>query len=238
MAPVRRVLPALTVAGLLLTGCAGDGGADTAAGPSAPSSPGGGGTDLAPGLLPADAFGAGAQLRPLTEQQLRQGAAAVLGEASGAEISPPDCAAALQATEPVAARYEEVAGQAVTAGSTVTAEVLLSGGPPVDLDAVEAQLSACMQVRLTVPGRGSAAVAVTPLDLPPVGDRVLGLSVLTTTVAADGQDRTVPGLIAVVVDGDRVLTLFRTDTGGGSLDPAAFADLTGRAAATAADALD
>ncbi len=82
-------------AAVLLSACGGgdvEGSASPASSASesvssgAPSS----GTDLAPGLLSADAFGPGAQVTPIPEQQLEQSAAAG-GSTEGPQVTPSEC---------------------------------------------------------------------------------------------------------------------------------------------------
>ncbi len=197
-------------AAVLLTACGGgdvEGSASPASSGSAASSASGSsgssgapssGTDLAPGLLPADAFGPGAQVTPIPEQQLEQGAAAAGGSSEGLQVTPPECDQAVQGTQPSFDEYDDVAAQVAVLGTTTTVQALASGGPAEDAVAgFDDQLGACRSVQVTV-----------------------------------------PVLVGAVQDGERVVVLVTTDTGGGRLDPTAFTGLLQEAYDTQAQALD
>ncbi|MEX5720005.1 hypothetical protein [Geodermatophilus maliterrae] len=211
--------------------------AESSASPAGASASGG--TDLAPGLLPAEAFGAGAQVTPLTEQQLAQGAALAGGSVEGLEVSPPECADVVQGTQPSFDEYEDVAAQVAVLGTTTTVQALVGGGPAADaLSTFEPPRDGCTSVQVTSPEIGTAIVDYAELDVPDLGDGSAGASVTTTVTGPDGQPLSVPALVGVVQDGERALVLLSTDTQGGTPDPAAFADLLQQAFDAQAAALD
>jgi hypothetical protein len=245
-------LPACVAAAVLLAGCgSGDDAADAAPSPSPSSSPSAGepsssaptssapGTDLAPGLLPAEAFGAGAQVTPLTEAQLAQGAALAGGSTEGLEVSPPECADVVQGTQPSFDEYEDVAAQVAVLGTTTTVQALVAGGPAADaLSTFQPPRQGCTSVQLTSPEIGTATVDYAELDVPDLGDGSAGITVTTTVTGPDGQRLSVPALVGLVQDGERALVLLSTDTQGGTPDPAAFSDLLQEAFDAQAAALD
>ncbi|PWW23599.1 hypothetical protein JD79_02774 [Geodermatophilus normandii] len=206
---------------------------------SSSASPSSSGTDLTPGLLPADAFGAGAQVTPVTEAQLAQGAALAGGSAADLQVIPPECQAAVQGTQPSFDEYDDVAAQVAVAGTTTTVQALASGGPAEDaLAGFGDRLDGCSQVQVSSPEAGTATVSLQEIDVPDLGDGSAAIGVTTTATGPDGQQVTVPALLGVVQDGERVVILLRTDTSGGRPDPTAFADLLEQAHETQAEALD
>lgn len=250
--PSRRPrLAAAAAAGLLLTACGADDGPAGAAGttsapPSTPPSTTSGsgdpspftGTDLAPGLLPAEAFGPGAQVTPLTEQQLAQGAAASAGSLEGAQITPEECAAAVAGTQPRPGDFDDLAAQVAVTGTTATVQLLSSGAPVADAVAdLSDQVAACPEATISSPELGEATIAFQELDVPELGDEAAGATFVTTAAGPDGTPVAVPTTIALVRDGDRLVTLLSTDPEGGGLDPAAFAALLEQAYEVQADAL-
>ncbi|SNS40254.1 hypothetical protein SAMN04488107_2409 [Geodermatophilus saharensis] len=238
-------------AAVLLSGCGG-GDVEGTASPASPSSASASssasssssaspasGADLAPGLLPAEAFGTGAQVTPLTEAQLAQGAAAAGSATEDLQVTPPECAPAVQGTQPSFDEYDDVAAQVAVLGTVTTVQALASGGPAEDaLDGFGQQLDRCRSVQVTSPEVGTVTIAFDELTVPELGDGSAGVTFSTTATGPDGQQVTVPALVGMVQDGDRVLVLLRTDTSGGRLDPTAFTDLLAQAHDTQAAALD
>ena len=237
---VSRVRPAALVGGLcgiaLLTACSGGDGAseETAASSStsaastsasssapAPESDAGG---LAAGLLPADAFGQDAEVVTLSREQLRQ-SAGLATDPDSLDVSPEACAEVLTATQPPIDDFEDVAAQSATAGATTTVEVLLQGsetGGAVSTlaDAVEA----CPQAQISSPELGEATLSFEALDAPAVGDAAAAVR-YTTTLTQGGQEVSVPALVGLVQDGERVITLLTIATDGSSPDAGAFTTL-------------
>jgi hypothetical protein len=189
-------------------------------------------------LLPAEAFGPGAQVTPITEQQLEQSAAAG-ASTEGLQVTPPECDQAVQGTQPSFDEYDDVAAQVAVVGTTTTVQALASGGPAEDAVAgFDDQLGACRSVQLTSPEVGTVTVTFDEIDVPDLGDGSAGISSTTTATGPDGQQVTVPALVGAVQDGERVVVLVTTDTGGGRLDPTAFTGLLQEAYDTQAQALD
>ncbi|SDC74072.1 hypothetical protein SAMN05660690_2364 [Geodermatophilus telluris] len=206
---------------------------------SAASSSAAGGSDLAPGLLPADAFGPGAQVTPVTEAQLQQGAALAGGSAAGLQVDPPECAALVQQSQPSFDEYEDVAAQVAVLGTTTTVQALVSGGPAGEaLAGLGERPAGCDSVQVTPPEVGTVQIDYGPLDLPDLGDGTGGTAFTTTAVGPDGQQLVVPALVGVVQDGERAVVLVSTDTQGGTLDPTAFSALLQQAYETQAESLD
>ncbi len=245
---VRRLrVPACLAAAVLLAGCGGEveGSASpassappTSSSPSpSPSSPSPG-TDLAAGLLPAEAFGPAARVTPLTEAQLEQGAAAAGGSAQDLQVDPPECAPAVQGTQPPLDAYDALAAQVAVLGTTTTVQTLASGGPAEDALAAFGIPEQCRVVQVTGPQVGTATIGFDELDVPDLGDGSAGITYATTATGPDGTQVTVPALVGVVQDGERLLVLLTTDTSGGRLDPTAFTDLLQQAHDTQAAALD
>ncbi|PRY47909.1 hypothetical protein LY71_11188 [Geodermatophilus tzadiensis] len=239
----RLAAPAL-LAAALVTGCGGgDDDGEAAAEPSSasPSSSSSvaGGSELAPGLLPADAFGPDAQVVPVTEEQLAQGAALAGGSAADLQVDPPECAPLVQQSQPSFDEYEDVAAQVAVLGTTTTVQALVSGGPAEEaLAGLGRPPAGCESVQVTSAEVGTVDIAYGPLDVPDLGDGSGGVAFTTTAPGPGGQPLVVPALVGVVQDGERALVLVSTDTQGGTLDPAAFTALLQRAHETQASVLD
>jgi hypothetical protein len=252
-----RVPAGLAAAVVVLTACGGgdvEGSASPASSPSgssasgssgsgssASSSPSGSatGTDLAPGLLPAEAFGPGAQVTPLTELQLQQSSTAAGASTEGLQVSPPECDQAVQGTQPSFDEYDDVAAQVAVVGTTTTVQALVSGGPAEDAVAgFDDGLEGCREVQVTSPEVGTITISFAEIDVPDLGDGSAGIGFTTTVAGPDGQQVSVPALVGAVQDGDRALVLVSTDTAGGQLDPAAFTGLLQDAFDAQAAALD
>ncbi|SNS82053.1 hypothetical protein SAMN06893096_108166 [Geodermatophilus pulveris] len=228
------------LAGAVLTGCAS--GADVreaaATGAPAPSVEAAAATpaaDLAAGLLPADAFGPGARVLPVSGQQLLSRAAVLpAGLPADVQVTPEACAAVLRAL-PAAAEgpaAEDVAAQVAVSGSTYTAELLAVAGPAAGLvGEVPALVGQCPQVQVTAPGHGTATVGLTAFDVPDLGDDSVGVAVTVAATGPDGAPVTGAGLLGLVRDGDRVLALATGDRTGAEPDRAAFTALLQQAVA-------
>ena len=202
---------------------------------SAPPSTGAAG-GLAEGLLPAEAFGAGASVIPLSREQLEQGAG-LAADPEGLTITPESCAAAVEGTQPQIEDYDEVAAQAATVGGVTTVEVLLQG--EATEGAVEALVGAaarCPEAQISSPELGEAALTFEALDVPAVGDGAAAVR-YTTTLTQGGQEVSVPALVGLVQDGDRLITLLTIATDGSQLDGAAFASLLEQSFEVQAEAL-
>jgi len=234
-----RTRPAALVGGLcgiaLLAACTGGDGASeeagassaaatsTSASSSAPA-PDGDPGGLAAGLLPGDAFGENAKVVTLSREQLRQ-SAALTTDPDSLDVSPKACAEVLSATQPPIDDYEDVAAQSATVGATTSVEVLLQGSETREAvatltDAVEA----CPKAQISSPELGEATLTFETLDAPAVGDAATAVR-YTTTLTQGGQEVSVPALVGLVQDGERVITLLTIATDGSSPDAAAFTSL-------------
>src|SRR3954470_3553044 len=195
--------------------------------------------DLSAGLLPADAFGAGAQVTPITADQLGQGGAQLGGLGlDDLTITPESCAPAVQGTQPGLDDLEGLGAQTATAGSSATVEILAAGpGVTEGVDDLASTAQTCPQATITAPTIGTATVTFGALDVPDLGDGSAGLTMTLALTAPDGQPVTVPLLLGMVADGERLVSLTASDPTG-AVDPAAFAALLQQAYEHQADALD
>ncbi|MGY2001819.1 hypothetical protein [Blastococcus sp. SYSU DS1024] len=249
--PGRRRLPGALVAGsaavVLLTGCGGGDASDrTAAAASSASSAAASSAqateepDLASGLLPADAFGPDATVLALSPEQLRVGSG-IVGGGADVTVTPENCRAAVDGTQPALDAFEDVAAQSATTGSATTVQMLVRGGPVEDAVAQLADAAErCPEARLASPQIGEATITFEQLPVADLGDGAALLRYTTTIAAPDGSQVAVPTLVAAVEDDDRLLLLVSLDTGFGGAapaDPAAFAELLEQAYETQADAL-
>jgi hypothetical protein len=242
-------VPAGLLGVLLLAGCSGGNATSESAAASSSASAAGSASassstparpsqssGLARGLLPAEAFGDEAHVVPLTREQLEQSAGLAVDPAS-LDITPKSCADVLSATQPPIEEYEDVAAQSATVGATTTVEVLLEGprtGEAVRtlVDAVDA----CPEAQVSSPDLGEATLTFESLDAPEVGDAVAAVR-YTTSLTQGGQEVSVPALVGLVQDGDRVITLLSIATDGSGPDVATFTSLLERAFEVQADEL-
>lgn len=253
MSSARRragaLVAGLSCATLLLTACSGGsddgGGTDAGSGTSsAASSPpsesaaaeaeqAGG---LAEGLLPAEAFGAEALVVPVSREQLEQGAGLAADPAS-LDIAPEACAAAVAGTQPEIEDYDEVAAESATVGGATTVEVLLQGEATAGaLEGLAGAAARCPEARISSPELGEAVVTFEDLEVPELGDGAAAVR-YTTTLTQGGQEVSVPTLIGVAQDGDRVVLLLTIAADGSQPDTAAFTTLLEEAFEVQADAL-
>lgn len=249
MTPIRRAPIALAAAALLLAGCSStvegtaspsptdassSSSSSSSSSASAPSSSGGA-DDLTAGLLPEDAFGAGATVSPVTEADVAAGSAA--GSLEGATITPESCAQAVQKSQPSIEDLDGFAAQAASSGTTITVEVITQGAPGDPAADLASAVQLCPQATITSPEIGTATITFALLDVPDIGDGSAALTYTTTVTGPDGSQLAIPAQVGVAVDGDRAVTLLSTSVGG-TLDPAAFAELLRQAYEYQADQLD
>jgi ferredoxin len=218
---------------VLLTACGGDEPTEDAAGSSsapasnsssAPAESSDEATGLAAGLLPAEAFGEQATVIPLSREQLRQ-SAGLAADPADLTVSPEGCADVLSSTQPPIDDYEDAAAQSATVGATTTVEVLLEG--EVTSDAVTTLARAaesCPEAQISSPELGDATLTFETLDAPATGDAVAAVQ-YTTTLTQGGQEVSVPALVGLVQDGDRLITLLTIATDGSNPDATAFTSL-------------
>jgi len=241
---------ALAASAVLLTACGSDDGPEEAAGSSSSAASASAeetaGPDLASGLLTAEAFGPDASVIAISREQLAQGAGLAASGAQGLQITPEECAVAVEGTQPEFDDFDDMAAQSATTGTATTVEVLVRGGPTKDtVRQLEESAARCPQAQITSPDIGSATITFEPLEVADLGDGAALLRYTTAVSLPDGSQAMVPALIGAVQDGDRVVILMNLDTagisGGGAgspSDPAAFADLLKQAYEAQAEALD
>ena len=186
--------------------------------------------DLSAGLLPADAFGAGAQVTPITGDQLLAQQGGLGGGLAGLEdvtVTPESCAPAVKGMQPGLDDLTGLAAQTAVSGTSAVVEVLAAGAAVAGtLEDFDKSLTECPEATITSPQIGTATVTFSPLEVPDLGDGSAALTMELTLDGPDGQPLTVPVLIGVALDGDRLVNLTATDpTGGGGQDPAAFGQL-------------
>ncbi len=251
----RFRLRGLLAAGLLstavLTGCGGD---DPDDGPPAESDAKAAEAsakqepepqvDLASGLLGADAFGPDAVLTSVSPEELEQGADQATAMAEGAQVTPAECNAALEKTQPDFADFEDVAAVSATEGTGVVVEMLIRGGPVEGtVDQLAGTAVRCPQIQVSSPQFGEATAVFESLPVPDLGDGSAVVRYTTTLVLPDGTEASLPMLLGAVEDGERLvfLTSLAADPSGAAAvapDVAAFTSLLEHAYETQADALD
>ena len=235
----------LSCAAVLLSACGGGEPAaesETSSAPPTPATesaedaqeaPAGG---LAEGLLPPEAFGPEAAVIPLSRDQLEQGAGLAADPAS-LEITPENCAAAVAGTQPQIEDFEDVAAQSATVGGATTVEVLLQGEATAGaVEGLAAAATTCPEAVIASPELGEARVTFENLDVADLGDGSAAIR-YTTTLTQGGQEVSIPALVGLVQDGDRVITLLTIGTDGSQPDAAAFAALLEQAFQVQAEAL-
>ena len=247
-------LRGLLAAGLLctavLTGCGGDDAddepqADPDAKSAAASAKPEPEPDLASGLLGADAFGPTAVVTALSPEQLEQGAA-LSSDLDDVQVTPPECDAAVQGTQPDLDDFDDVAAVSAAEETSVVVEMLIRGGPVEEqIDALTETAERCPQVQVSAPALGGASVSAVfeNLPAPDLGDEAAVVRYTTTVALPDGTQGAVPMLIGAVEDGDRLVfltTLAADPTAAAAvpLDATAFTSLLEQAYETQAAALD
>jgi hypothetical protein len=240
-----RLAAASAVGALLLAGCGGGAGGDRAAGTSttASSSPAAGSSapDLASGLLTREQFGPDATVVAITREQLEAGAGlSAMGK--DLEVTPAECAPAVQSTQPDLDAFDDIAAVTATSGGVVTVEVLLRGGPTSGVpDLLATAVAACPQAQISSPEIGTATVTFQELPVDGIGDDAAALRYTTVVDLPDGSQVTVPALLGVFEDGDRlgIVTTLSDPAApdAAAPDPEAFADVLRQAYQVQADAL-
>jgi hypothetical protein len=234
------------VAGAVLTGCAADptqttpaaatGPVESSAAPSASS-------ELADGLLPAEAFGDDADVDVLPfDGTPGFGYWGHWGHEGHDDesVTPAACQTALDQAATSFEDVQDAAGQVAHTDGTRTFEVLAV--PPEHVDAVEqfqAVVDACGAVSITEQDgdgdHGDVQVSVGPL--PGVPEGMAGVSITFSGTYADGS-WAANALLGVAQDGDRVLALAQMSWDDPAPDPASFTALLQRAYDVQAQALD
>jgi hypothetical protein len=195
--------------------------------------------DLSAGLLPAEAFGPDARATPVTAEQLAQGQSSVGGLGlKDVTVTPEQCAPAVQSVQPALDGVTGLGAQTVTVGPGATVEVLAAGAGVADgVERLAATVDACPEATIAAPQFGTIDVTFSALQVPDVGDASAGFTMVAAIPGPDGRPVTVPVLLAMARDGDRLLSLTTTDPTGAT-DAAAFGALLQQAYEHQADALD
>jgi hypothetical protein len=250
------VLGAGLLAGAVLTGCAGTptrtvtaaatqpldapAAATSTASPSASSAPSSSsGSDLAAGLLPADAFGAGASVQTFTLADLDSWDDWDHGTAG---VVPPECASAIDQAMTQFDKPQDAAAQWARSDGVQSMEVLAVPAAPVDAVAVVQDVAQkCGSATFSHDDgdgdhHGNATVTVEPLSGVPDG-----MAAYSLTFSGDwsGGTWTSTSYLGVAQDGNRVLGLVQmswheSDT---AVDPASFTAFLGQAYQVQHDAL-
>jgi hypothetical protein len=243
---LRGLLAAGLLSTAVLTGCGGDDADDLAAPTDAKSAQASAKpepeADLASGLLGAEAFGPTAVVTAVSPEQLEQGAA-LSGDLGDVQVTPPECDAAVQGTQPNLDDFDDVAAVSAAEETSVVVEMLIRGGPVEGtIDQLASAAERCPQVQVSSPQTGDATVTFEQLPVPDLGDGAAALRFTTVVALPDGTQVSVPALLGAVEDGDRlvILTSLAPDPAAAAvpLDVATFTSLLEQAYETQADALD
>jgi hypothetical protein len=195
--------------------------------------------DLSAGLLPADAFGPGTQVTPMSADQVEQQQTQFGGLGlRDVTITPESCAPGLKSIQPGLDAVEGLGALTATVGTTSTVEILASGAAiAAGVEDLGRAAESCPRATLTSPGMGTAEVSFATVDVPPLGDGSAGISMTLSVPGPDGQPIALPLLVGMARDGDRLVSLTQIDVTGAA-DPAAFAALLQHAFEQQADTLD
>ena len=192
------------------------------------------GEELAAGLLTQDDFGAGATVIEVDREQLI--AAAPVAGSDDVEISPESCAEAVQGTQPRIEDYDGVAGVSATTGAVTTVEVLLRGeATDGAVEQLARAVENCPEAQISSPAIGEASLTFETVELPELGDASAAVRYVTTVTQGGGQV-SVPTLVGMVRDGDRVVMLLTLSADGSEADEEEFTGLLERAYELQADA--
>jgi hypothetical protein len=149
----------------------------------------------------------------------------------------------VQGTQPDLDAFDDVTGLSATSPTGVTVEILLRGGPTAGaVDLLAAAIEQCPQAQISSPQIGTATVTFEQVPVSDLGDGAIALQFTTAVSMPDGTQTTVPALVGVFEDGDRLGLLtflsLQQSTAAPAPDPATFADLLEQAYQAQADALD
>lgn len=180
--------------------------------------------ELTAALLPADAFGPGAQVTTVNVQQLATNPGAISPEST---IDPDTCTDGVGGTQPAFTPEDgTIVAQTALTETGATVQVLVDAEDIEDLTPEFADLVAqCPQVTVGAPDGSTATIDFAALDVPDVGDSSEAVTANLTLNAPDGTNVTLTSLLAVAVDGDRFLFLQQSGPTSTPPDPAAFTTL-------------
>jgi hypothetical protein len=212
------------VAGAILTGCAhsetgtataaATGPAETSAAPASESD-----SDLAAGLLPAEAFGEGAEVVQLPLDDMPAFDHWDDGwnhwnpwwQDDEEDVTPPECLAALEEAAEESGGVQDAAGQFARTDGVRTVEVLAVPDAPVNaVEQFQAVVGACGSASFSEQhGHAGMTGQVSVEELPGLPEGMAGVSV---TFSGDfpGGSWSATALAGVAQDGDRVLALVQT----------------------------
>lgn len=254
----RLAIAAVAAAGLV-AGCGGGGSsAKTASGSSSASSSASSSSSsagprqspLTKGLLPASAFGPQATVVSLTLQQFQQATSSKLGSATDVQVNPPQCASALNSAQPNTDQIKDLVAQAATAQGSVTVEAILTGNAVNGaVDKLKAATTNCQKVTATSPQIGTATVTFAPIDVSSVSGQAAAAQLTTTVQPPNKPAVTVPALVGLAQDKDRLILLVTASPSAGNgaapppsqtgpPDQASFTQLLKKAYDTEKQALD
>jgi hypothetical protein len=180
--------------------------------------------ELTAALLPAEAFGPGAQVTTVNVQQLATNPGAISPEAA---IDPDTCTEGVGGTQPAFTPDDgTIVAQTALTETGATVEVLVDAE---DIEGITPQLAdlvaQCPQVTVEAPDGSTATIDFAALDVPDVGDSSEAVTADLTLTAPDGTNLTLTSLLAVAVDGDRLLFLQQSAPTSTPPDAAAFTAL-------------
>jgi hypothetical protein len=254
------VLGAGLVAGAVLTGCSSD---ETPTAPAAATGPvetspapaTATDSDLAAGLLPAEAFGDGAEVDQLPLDHVPDhwhhwghwGHWGHWWQDDEDDVTPPECLTALEQAATQFSGVQDAAGQVARIDELRTVEVLAVPDAPVDVvEQFKAVVGACDDVSFG--GRHDHADMTGQVSIDALPDVPEGMAGVSVTYSGDypGGSWSATVLAGVAQDGDRMLALVQMSHHGGDLespdgdspDPDAFVALLEQAYDVQADALD
>jgi hypothetical protein len=154
------------------------------------------------------------------------------GALAGVQVSPSECASALTTLGASVIGVTGMAGEVARTGAVGTAEALVTGGPAATAaGTVRTLVQDCSTVQVSSP-HGTAAVTLTSLELPDLGDDSAAVRATAVLTPADRAPVTLTALLAVVRDADRLVLLGTATPGGSAPDSASFLSLLQRAVDT------
>lgn len=223
----------MVVTGVLaLAAACGGGGGDGGAAPSSASSAAytsqeeepASTEELSAALLPAEAFGPDADVVKISVDEISTATGG--GLPPGATVQPANCAQLAGSAQLSPEDFGAIVAQTATSPTSITVEVLAES-EQIDsalpgFDDVPAE---CRQFTVTAQDGTAATVTSAPLDVPSLGDASGGVTLTVALRGPDGSSLTVPTLIAVAAEGQRLLFLQQVSPQAAPLDPAAFSAL-------------
>ena len=180
--------------------------------------------ELTAALLPAEAFGPGAQVTTVSVEQLATNPGAISPEST---IDPDTCTEGVGGTQPAFTPDDgTIVAQTAATDAIVTVEVLVDAEDVEGLTPDLADLAEqCPQVTVDAPDGSTATIDFVALDVPEVGDFSEAVTANLAVTGPDGTNVTLTSLLGVAVDGDRFLFLQQVAPTSTPPDPAAFATL-------------